>query len=138
MASNNPPHGKHRRPRRSITPSRGTLASVAVLAAAGSLSGAAPAPAHTPSRDITDMGLTQAEGYQHTLVRTFSTQVAAEQKQAEAFARAEAEAQARREAEQAARQKAAAEARAKAAQAAQEKAAARARPLPAAPPPSPL
>jgi Transglycosylase SLT domain len=123
MASNNPPRGKHRRSRRSVVPPRGALASVAVFAAAGSLSGAAPAPAHAPSRGTTDMGLTQAEGYQHTLARTFSTQVAIEQKKAEVLARAEAEAEAKREVEQAARQKAAAEARAKAAQAARQEAA---------------
>ncbi|MBV9022338.1 MAG: transglycosylase SLT domain-containing protein [Streptomycetaceae bacterium] len=127
MASNNSPRGKHRRPRRSAAHSRGTLASVAVFAAAGSLSGAASGHTSFPSRSTTDMGLMQTEDYHHTLVRTFSTQVVTEQKQADAFAQAEAEAEARAKAAQAAREKAAAEAHAKAAQAAQAKAAAETR-----------
>ncbi|MCQ4083549.1 transglycosylase SLT domain-containing protein [Streptomyces sp. RB6PN25] len=121
MASNSPARGKHRRPRRSAR-SRPTLASVAVLTAAGagSLSGAASAD--TPSSSATavaDTGLAQAEGYQHNLVRTFSTQVIAQQTQAEAVAKAKAEALARAEA--------AAEAKAKAAEAARQRAAAAAR-----------
>jgi SLT domain-containing protein len=129
MASNSPARGKHRRPRRSAAGSRGTVASFAVLTAAGSLSGAAPpsspsshtvpSRAASPSHAVTETGLTQAQRYQHTLVTTFSTQVTAQQKRAEAIARTKAEALAR--------EKAAAAAKVKAAEAARERAAAEAR-----------
>jgi Transglycosylase SLT domain len=112
MASNSPARGKHRRPSRSAAASRSTMASVAVLAAAGSLSGAASANTSPSSHSVSDTGLTEANGYQRTLVRTISTQVTAQQKQAEAAA------DAKRKAAEAARAKAAAEAHAKAAAAA--------------------
>jgi hypothetical protein len=77
-----------------------------------------PEQAPSPSRTVTETGLTQAQRYQHTLVATFSTQVTAQQKQADAIAQAKAE--------ELAREKAAAAAKVKAAEAARERAAAEA------------